>query len=505
MGGPRACIDIGGTKVAVSLVGAQGQGFLARRVAPTVTSGTPLALSAQVLQMVDETCREAGVAPEAVQQAGVASCGPFVLHQGALALAAPNLCGGIAGPARGLPNDWTCLPLEAPLRERFASVRVENDCIAALEAERRWGALQGLDHCARPRASHSQASSTCESAAVCESRRSAPAGAACAAAPRSPLRWMLPCSRATTSASSRTPVARAGAGTPPAAVLRCAPRGRCGAATRRRAWCPCPGRAPGRQSAPAGCRPGVAAMSSTIIRCTPVSTSGWCSARCGTPHRRSTSGNSTRKCAALAQHLEHARGAGFHQAAASSCHTRSGTSASTSPAATMRASAHPSRRPPKSRQSGRQTAPAAGCAPGLRRNAGVHGAAPCRPGRHAHVWVDQSLVKPVRSSARKHGVDGQVAARQVFFQRDVGAGMEGKAVVARARSCARCAPARIPRGWRVQEHREVAPTGKKPCASSSSGVAPTTTQSRSLHGQAEQLVAHRAADQVDFHGRQCRR
>lgn len=148
MGGPRACIDIGGTKVAVSLVGAQGQGFLARRVAPTVTSGTPLALSAQVLQMVDETCREAGVAPEAVQQAGVASCGPFVLHQGALALAAPNLCGGIAGPARGLPNDWTCLPLEAPLRERFASVRVENDCIAALEAERRWGALQGLDHCA---------------------------------------------------------------------------------------------------------------------------------------------------------------------------------------------------------------------------------------------------------------------------------------------------------------------------------------------------------------------
>jgi glucokinase len=27
-------------------------------------------------------------------------------------------------------------------------LRVENDCIAALEAERRWGALQGLDHCA---------------------------------------------------------------------------------------------------------------------------------------------------------------------------------------------------------------------------------------------------------------------------------------------------------------------------------------------------------------------
>jgi glucokinase len=54
----------------------------------------------------------------------------------------------LAGPARGLPNDWETALLEAPLRRRFAKVRVENDCIAALEAERRWGALQGFDHCA---------------------------------------------------------------------------------------------------------------------------------------------------------------------------------------------------------------------------------------------------------------------------------------------------------------------------------------------------------------------
>lgn len=38
--------------------------------------------------------------------------------------------------------------LEAPLRERFGHVRVENDAVAALEAERTWGALQGTDHCA---------------------------------------------------------------------------------------------------------------------------------------------------------------------------------------------------------------------------------------------------------------------------------------------------------------------------------------------------------------------
>jgi hypothetical protein len=87
-----------------------------------------------------------------IEAVGVASCGPFVMQQGLIELAAPNICGGLAGPARGLPNSWTSARLEAPLRQQFARVRVENDGIAALEAERRWGALQQdgqpLDHCA---------------------------------------------------------------------------------------------------------------------------------------------------------------------------------------------------------------------------------------------------------------------------------------------------------------------------------------------------------------------
>jgi glucokinase len=78
----------------------------------------------------------------------VSSCGPFVLNQGLVELAAPNICGGLAGAGRGLPNRWTSALLEAPLREVFADVRVCNDGIGALEAERRWGALQGFEHCA---------------------------------------------------------------------------------------------------------------------------------------------------------------------------------------------------------------------------------------------------------------------------------------------------------------------------------------------------------------------
>jgi glucokinase len=144
----KACIDIGGTKVAVSLNTGAGLDLLARRSEPTAKSGGNDALARQVIRMVDEACAEAGVVPDTVQRAGVSSCGPFVLRAGLVELAAPNICGGIAGPERGLPNDWATALLEAPLRERFAEVRVENDCVAALEAERRWGALQGFEHCA---------------------------------------------------------------------------------------------------------------------------------------------------------------------------------------------------------------------------------------------------------------------------------------------------------------------------------------------------------------------
>ena len=143
---PVACVDIGGTKVAVSVV--DPRGMVGRLVEPTVKQGEPDALARQVLRMISASCHAAQIRPHDIAAVGVASCGPFVLNQGQVELATPNICGGLAGAARGLPNDWTTAVLEAPLREAFPGLRVENDGIAALEAERRWGALQGIAHCA---------------------------------------------------------------------------------------------------------------------------------------------------------------------------------------------------------------------------------------------------------------------------------------------------------------------------------------------------------------------
>ena len=147
---PVACVDIGGTKVAVNIVDALG--IRGKVFEPTATTGSNDALGQQIIRLIGQSCAVAGVPVASIARVGVASCGPFVHNQGMVELATPNICGGLAGKARGLPNDWPTAPLEAPLRAAFASVRVENDGIGALEAERRWGALQlggvPLDNCA---------------------------------------------------------------------------------------------------------------------------------------------------------------------------------------------------------------------------------------------------------------------------------------------------------------------------------------------------------------------
>ena len=144
----RACVDIGGTKIAVSLSSDSDSPLLGRVSEPTAKSGTNDAVAQQVMRLIDEVCRAQGIDPMSVERVGISSTGPFVLKNGAVELATPNICGGIAGPARGLPNDWMTATLQEPLARRFRHVRVENDAVAALEAERRWGALQGVDDCA---------------------------------------------------------------------------------------------------------------------------------------------------------------------------------------------------------------------------------------------------------------------------------------------------------------------------------------------------------------------
>lgn len=131
-----AALDIGGTKMAACIADAGGP--LIRVTEPTQKSGAPDTIARQALRLIDACCAQLQRDPADVQDVGVSSCGPFEWRDGALGFVPPNLCGGLPN-GDDLPNDWTFLPLESVLRERFAVVRIANDCVAALHGERAFG------------------------------------------------------------------------------------------------------------------------------------------------------------------------------------------------------------------------------------------------------------------------------------------------------------------------------------------------------------------------------
>ncbi|RJF96098.1 ROK family protein [Noviherbaspirillum saxi] len=137
-------LDIGGTKIAAIVAGPEGP--LARITAPTPKSGTRRALPEKAIELLQTACRQAGIPDDRIDSIGVASCGPFVLEDGLLALSTPNICGAGA-KANDLPNDWKTVPLEQVLREKYSRVVIENDCVAALAGERAFGAVQDEPNC----------------------------------------------------------------------------------------------------------------------------------------------------------------------------------------------------------------------------------------------------------------------------------------------------------------------------------------------------------------------
>lgn len=139
-----AAVDIGGTKVTASLSNADG--ILAKVHQETAKTGDNTALPAQVDAMIAAVCRIAGVEKGQISALGVSTCSPFERKEGKLVLVSPNLCGGLSKDRHRLPNRWTEIPLEAELRKHYPELKIGNDCITAVVAERLFGAGIGEDN-----------------------------------------------------------------------------------------------------------------------------------------------------------------------------------------------------------------------------------------------------------------------------------------------------------------------------------------------------------------------
>ncbi len=158
-----AGLDLGGTKLAAAM--AHRGGLIARNRAAVPQDARPRDLVRLMHELLEECCRQAGVALDELSSVGVSSCGPFGQDAaGALTVLAPNLprartatladcdasapqCDGRAA-TRSAPESASVIALGRDLTEKLPNVRILNDAAAALLAERRFGVLVGSDHCA---------------------------------------------------------------------------------------------------------------------------------------------------------------------------------------------------------------------------------------------------------------------------------------------------------------------------------------------------------------------
>jgi glucokinase len=122
-----AAIDVGGTKIAIGLVNAQGR-ILAQDETPTAPEQGYQAALARTVAVLHRLLEESGLSVDGI---GIGSTGPID----------PDT--GIYGVVGTLPG-WEGSPLAADLEREFGlSVAVENDADAAALGEAAWGAGRG--------------------------------------------------------------------------------------------------------------------------------------------------------------------------------------------------------------------------------------------------------------------------------------------------------------------------------------------------------------------------
>jgi glucokinase len=129
-GGPVLGVDIGGTKVAVGLVGRNGK-ILTQGRNPMVANGTAEAALQAVTSAID-SMSESAAPGGGFQSIGICAPGPLDPKTGVV-LNPPNL------PC------WRNFPLAEKIRAIYdVPVKVDNDANAAALAETHWGAARGF-------------------------------------------------------------------------------------------------------------------------------------------------------------------------------------------------------------------------------------------------------------------------------------------------------------------------------------------------------------------------
>ncbi len=134
-------VDIGGTKITASL--ANREGIQIRVWQGVELFGDNGTIPRQVDSLIRYCCKESDVDKNGLKKVGIGTCCPFERKNGYKFIVTPNLCGGLSKTGVTAPNYWTEIPLEEVLSKEYKNLKIENDCIGAVVAERLFGAGRG--------------------------------------------------------------------------------------------------------------------------------------------------------------------------------------------------------------------------------------------------------------------------------------------------------------------------------------------------------------------------
>jgi glucokinase len=139
-----ASVDIGATKITVSICGREG--IISRVYQRTRLEGDDSSIPCQVKDLIDLSIEKMEIPLNSISAVGVSTAGPFRKIDGTLHLISPNICGGLAPERNLLPNKWVSVPLERELGKHFGNLTIENDAVSAANAEKVFGAGREIEN-----------------------------------------------------------------------------------------------------------------------------------------------------------------------------------------------------------------------------------------------------------------------------------------------------------------------------------------------------------------------
>lgn len=140
-----AAVDIGGTKITVSISGKDS--ILFKVFELSKKQGNNKTIPNQVDDLISYCCNKINIKKSQISAVGISTCTPFKKIGKKIFICPTNLCGGVAEKRKNGPkNNWKFIPLQQELSKKYRNIKIENDGKSSAIAEHLFGSAKNEDN-----------------------------------------------------------------------------------------------------------------------------------------------------------------------------------------------------------------------------------------------------------------------------------------------------------------------------------------------------------------------